>query len=63
MDGVLGETMLDSALPSLEPDAHLVGNSSRGSWRGHMNAIQEFVHILNPALRCAKSLAELCAGT
>ena len=42
MDGVLGETISDKAIPSAEgykrmPDPVI------GCWRGHMNTIQEFV--------------------
>jgi hypothetical protein len=44
VDGVLGESVKDSVIPSPEGKLRRLGNSSIGSWRGHMNAIQEFVY-------------------
>ena len=44
VDGVLGEDVVDSAIPSLDESPRKLGNTSIGSWRAHMNAIQEFVY-------------------
>lgn len=40
IDGVLGKDVPDSAIPT-SPGHGRMGDPSIGSWRGHMNAIQE----------------------
>jgi hypothetical protein len=42
IDGVLGDTVPDNAIPLAEGHTRLA-NPNVGSWRGHMNAIQEVV--------------------
>ena len=43
IDAVRGEQVLDKALPPLPKGKHRMADASVGSWRGHMNAIREFV--------------------
>lgn len=40
IDGVLGQNVPDSAIPTSSGHGRM-GDPSIGSWRGHMNAIQE----------------------
>lgn len=40
VDGVLGSHVPDNAIPT-SPNHGRMGDPSIGSWRGHMNAIQE----------------------
>lgn len=40
VDGVLGETIPYNAIPT-SPDHPRLWDPSLGSWRGHMNAIQQ----------------------
>jgi len=42
IDGVLGKDVPDNAIPT-SPGHGRMGDASIGSWRGHMNAIQESV--------------------
>ena len=42
IDGVLGNTVVDKAVP-LNPGQERLPNALVGSWRAHMNAIQESV--------------------
>ncbi|KAK7753268.1 hypothetical protein SLS62_004787 [Diatrype stigma] len=42
IDGLQGQDVPDKAIPS-GPDQERMGDASIGSWRGHMNAIQEIV--------------------
>jgi hypothetical protein len=42
IDGVMGDTVLDKAVPASEEHRRLP-DPSIGSWRGHINAIQESV--------------------
>lgn len=42
IDGLQGQDVPDKAIPS-GPGQNRMGDSSIGSWRGHMNAIQEIV--------------------
>ena len=42
VDGVLGETVPDKAIP-LAPELERPPAPVVGSWRAHMNAIQEYV--------------------
>ncbi|CAN8096967.1 unnamed protein product [Discula destructiva] len=42
IDGVLGKDVPDKAIPT-SPHHGRMGDPSIGSWRGHMNAIQEIV--------------------
>ncbi|KAM7185921.1 glycosyltransferase family 25 protein [Rhypophila sp. PSN 637] len=43
IDGVKGDTVPDKAIP-IGKDQSRIGNASIGSWRAHMNAVQEIVH-------------------
>ena len=49
IDAVRGEEVLDKALPPLPPGRHRMADANVGSWRGHMNAIREFVHRHYPS--------------
>lgn len=40
IDGILGQNVPDSAIPTSQ-DHGRMADPSIGSWRGHMNAIQE----------------------
>lgn len=40
IDGILGQNVPDSAIP-IGKDHGRMADPSIGSWRGHMNAIQE----------------------
>lgn len=42
VDGVMGSDIPEKAVPKAQNKGHLRG-ASLGSWRGHMNAIQESV--------------------
>lgn len=42
IDGILGKNVPDSAIPTSKEHGRM-GDPSIGSWRGHMNAIQECV--------------------
>lgn len=42
IDAVHGENVLDKALPP--GDGRGIGEANLGSWRGHMNAISEYVY-------------------
>lgn len=44
IDAVHGPDVLDKALPP--GDGRGMGEPNIGSWRGHMNAISEYVHQL-----------------
>jgi hypothetical protein len=43
IDAVRGVRVLDKALPPLPKGSHRISDANVGSWRGHMNAIREFV--------------------
>lgn len=45
IDGPLGENISEKAIPTAEDGKHLVGGEA-GCWRGHMNALQEYVFFL-----------------
>lgn len=42
IDGVIGDNVSEKAIPMTEDRDHLKG-ANLGSWRGHMNAVQEYV--------------------
>lgn len=40
VDGIMGDTVVDKALPP--PATHKFRSANIGSWRGHLNALQEY---------------------
>lgn len=47
IDGVKGDTVPVKAIPKGKDNRYLKG-AGLGSWRGHMNAIQEYYLPVNP---------------
>lgn len=41
IDGVKGQDVPDKAIP-IDKGGKRIGNASIGSWRAHMNAVQEY---------------------
>lgn len=57
VDGVLGEAVSDKAIPSTE-DHKRMPEPQIGSWRGHMNAIQESVFYIVSRLHLAACISQ-----
>ncbi len=47
IDGPLGENISEKAVPTAEDGKHLTGGEL-GCWRGHINALQEYVSPQRP---------------
>lgn len=60
VDGVDGKKVSDKALPPNYGE-YVMGDGNRGSWRAHLNAIQQFVSQEFP-LRCENARADRNSG-
>lgn len=58
VDGVAGKDVLDKVLPPGDANAFSLGN--RGSWRAHLNALQQYVTSRTGLLTDADFEAQSC---